>query len=99
MVEVKEKINEKIDIKYPKSYCVVLYNDNTTPMDFVIEVLEEIFDYSEKDAQDKTYEIHEKGSGIIYVCTKEIAESLTSEVQEYSNRFGYSLKCTFELNE
>jgi ATP-dependent Clp protease adaptor protein ClpS len=72
ITEKKKKTLKKI--QEPKQYKVVIYNDNVTPMDFVIALLMSIFRHTEKDAYDITMTVHNTGSGIAGIYNYEIAE-------------------------
>ena len=71
-VEIDEKIKQKIT--EPDLYKVIFLNDNQTPMEFVIDVLVQIFKHSDTTARDLTIKIHEEGSAVVGVYTYEIAE-------------------------
>jgi len=70
------KIDEKITVSLqpPKLWKVVFLNDDKTPMEFVIEVLTEIFKHNQDQAKNITLEIHNTGSAVAGVYTHEIAE-------------------------
>lgn len=96
-IEVVEKIDETIKVQIPGMYKVILHNDNTTTMDFVVAVLTEIFHRSVDDAIIVTQSIHETGQGVAGApYTKEIAEEKTFETLAVARRNGYPLIATFE---
>ena len=64
-VQIDEKIKQKI--AEPNLYKVIMLNDDATPMDFVIDVLVQIFKHSQETARDLTTKIHEEGSEIVGV--------------------------------
>lgn len=74
-------LNKKSKIKNtePKKYKVVFLNDNTTPMDFVVMVLMDIFNHDFETAEKIMLDIHEKGQGIAGVYNFEIAETKHAE--------------------
>lgn len=92
------KIDEKIvtKIKPPKLWKVVFLNDNKTPMEFVIELLSEIFKHSENTAKDITLEIHNTGSGVAGIYSYEIAEHKTIEATHIARANGFPLKIQLE---
>ena len=73
-VEIDEKIKQKI--VEPDLYKVIFLNDNSTPMEFVIDVLIQIFKHSDTTARDLTVKIHEDGSAVVGVFSFEIAEQI-----------------------
>ena len=69
----------KTKIKEPKTFKVIIFNDDTTPMDFVVSVLVSIFNHTEKSATEIMLQIHNEGSGIAGVYNYEIAEQKLAE--------------------
>jgi ATP-dependent Clp protease adaptor protein ClpS len=93
-IAVEEKI--KIDVPTPKLWKVVFLNDDHTPMELVIEILQTIFKHNLKDAQTITMTIHNEGSGIAGIYTHEIAETFALEATNMARRFGSPLKIQIE---
>ena len=77
-------------------FRVYLLNDDYTPMDFVVEVLQRYFRKSETEAMQIMLEAHEKGVGLAGVYTFEIAETKVSEVERRAQEEGYPLRCVLE---
>ena len=75
----KIKITPKKDLTPPPKFKVIFMNDNVTTVDFVIAVLQEIFDHNFDSAQELTVKIHEEGSAMVAVLPFEIAESKAVE--------------------
>lgn len=97
-VDTEIVLDEKIKIKKaePKRYKVIFLNDDTTPMDFVIEVLIEIFKHTEETATGITMEIHTEGSGVVGVYTHEIAEQKAIETTNLARNHGFQLQIRLE---
>lgn len=96
-IEIVERIEDTIKVNIPNMYKVILHNDDTTTVDFVIEVLVRIFHRSLEDAIELTRTIHETGQGIAgSPYTKEIAEEKTLETLAASRANNYPLTATFE---
>lgn len=96
-IEVIEKIEEQIKVYIPKMYKVILHNDNTTTVDFVVHVLMRIFHKKLEDALVLTQTIHETGQGIAgSPYTKEIAEEKTLETIAIARANNFPLVATFE---
>ncbi|MCI9007233.1 MAG: ATP-dependent Clp protease adaptor ClpS [Lachnospiraceae bacterium] len=87
---VKEQTRSKI--KIPRQYQVLIYNDDFTPMDFVVDVLMQIFD---KDAQTATMlmlSVHEGSSAVAGVYPRDIAYTKAAEAVQWARQEGYPLK-------
>ncbi len=86
----------KTKVKEPKLWNVVLHNDNVTTMEFVLQVLVEIFDYNEADAMALMLRIHEQGAGIAGTYVYEIAEHKAEHVMAAARKFEFPLAVTIE---
>jgi ATP-dependent Clp protease adaptor protein ClpS len=84
------------EVKLPPMYRVVLINDDYTPMDFVIEILQTFFRMSHDRATQVMLHVHTRGKGVCGVFTFEIAETKVAQVNEYSRQSEHPLKCTME---
>ncbi len=84
---------EKVKVKKPSMYAVVLINDDYTPMEFVIYVLQTIFKKTYEDAKKIMLLVHTKGKGICGVYTLDIAETKASQVIEFSRINQHPLEC------
>ncbi len=83
-------------LKKPSLYRVVLINDDFTPMEFVVEVLESIFGMERSQATRVMLEVHTKGKGICGVYTFEIAETKVAQVTTIAQQQQHPLLCTME---
>jgi ATP-dependent Clp protease adaptor protein ClpS len=83
-------------VKQPPLYNVVLLNDDYTPMEFVVDVLERFFRMDRSGATRVMLEVHTRGKGICGVFTYEIAETKVAQVMTYSRDNQYPLMCTLE---
>jgi len=92
------QLDEKISIKHtePEDFKVVFLNDDTTPMEFVIEVLREIYKHTQETAEKITLTIHTEGSGIVGTYTHEIAESKANETVDLARNHGFQLQVRLE---
>lgn len=97
-VDVDVILDEKIKVVNvePKRFKVIFLNDDTTPMEFVISLLIEIFKHSEQTAQELTIKIHTEGSEVVGVYTHEIAEQKASETVLNARQHGFSLQVRLE---
>jgi len=83
-------------LKKPPLYQVILLNDDYTPMDFVVEVLELIFGMDRQKATRVMLEVHTKGKGRCGVFTYEIAETKIAQIGSYSQQHQHPLLSTLE---
>lgn len=74
-------------------YQVTMYNDDITPMEFVIEVLEHYLSYSVSEAVQKMAQIHKLGSSGIYASSEEAANSVSTLINDAAKSKGYPLTC------
>ena len=82
--------------KKPSLYKVLLLNDDYTPMEFVVHILEKFFAKSREDAEEVMLHVHRHGVGICGVFTFEVAETKVAQVIEFSRRHQHPLQCTME---
>ena len=83
-------------VKQPPLFRVVLLNDDYTPMEFVVDVLERFFRMDRETATRVMLEVHMKGKGVCGVFTYEIAETKVAQVVGYSRDNQHPLMCTLE---
>ncbi len=88
--DVTEKTQE------PRKYACVLHNDDYSTMEFVIEVLTEIFRKTHDEAVEIMLHVHHRGQGVAGVYSYEIAETKSAQVQDRAQAQGYPLKCSVE---
>jgi len=94
-LEVEES---KPKLKRPPMYKVLLLNDDYTPMDFVVHILEEFFGLDREKATHVMLTVHTKGKAVCGVYTREVAETKVTQVNEYARRHEHPLLCTMEAN-
>ena len=82
--------------KRPPFYKVVLLNDDYTPMDFVVTILESIFRKTHEEAIDVMMQVHQKGAGVCGIFTRDVAETKVDQVIEYARLNDYPLQCVVE---
>ncbi len=83
-------------LKKPTLYKVILLNDDYTPMEFVVVVLEKFFRKNREEATQIMLHVHQKGMGICGVFTREIAETKVRLVTVFSSENLHPLQCTME---
>jgi ATP-dependent Clp protease adaptor protein ClpS len=80
----------------PPLYKVMLLNDDYTPMEFVVHVLERFFGVSHQHAVELMLTVHRKGVAVVGVFSFEIAETKVTQVMDYARRHQHPLQCTME---
>ncbi len=83
-------------LKQPPLYRVVLINDDFTPMEFVVEILESVFGMERTRATQVMLEVHTKGKGVCGVYNFEIAETKVAQVMGIAEQHQHPLLCTME---
>lgn len=86
----------KPKLRRPPLFKVLLLNDDYTPMEFVVQVLETFFSMSREKATQIMLHVHTRGVGVCGVFTRDIAETKVSQVNDYSRSHQHPLMCTME---
>ena len=94
--DTQELVLEKTRVERPPLYKVLLLNDDFTPMDFVVEILQRFFRKGTDESVRIMLEVHHRGSGVCGVFTREIAETKVEQVTAYARQHNHPLKCIFE---
>ena len=82
--------------KKPSNYKVLMLNDDYTPMEFVVDVLQHIFQKNREEATQIMLHVHQKGVGVCGVYTYEIAETKVTQTVDYARKNQHPLQCTLE---
>ncbi len=83
-------------VALPPLYKVVILNDDYTPMDFVVLVLERFFNKNREEATRIMLHVHQRGVGVCGVYTREVAETKVRQVTSFSGENQHPLQCTLE---
>lgn len=86
----------EVRVQRPSMYKVILHNDDYTPMDFVTDILERVFNKNHADATEIMLTIHYKGYAVCGLFPYEIAETKVAQVTEAARDQEYPLQCTLE---
>lgn len=86
----------KPKLRRPPLFKVLLLNDDYTPMEFVVQVLETFFAMNREKATQIMLHVHTRGRGVCGVYTKDIAETKVSEVNDFARSHQHPLMCTME---
>jgi ATP-dependent Clp protease adaptor protein ClpS len=87
---------QRSKLKPPPMFKVMLLNDDYTPMEFVVDVLEHIFSMDRTSATRVMLEVHTRGKGVCGVYTYEIAETKVAQTTTYARQHQHPLLCTME---
>lgn len=83
-------------VKKPSMYKVLLLNDDYTPMEFVVHVVEKFFNKNRQEATDVMLHVHRRGVGVCGIFTYEIAETKVAQVMDFARANEQPLQCTME---
>jgi ATP-dependent Clp protease adaptor protein ClpS len=89
-------IDKQNDLDEPPLYKVLLHNDDYTSMEFVISILEQIFQKNREEAIRIMLNVHEQGIGVAGIYTKEICETKIAVVHDLARRNEFPLRCSME---
>ena len=92
----KTETKETTELKEPKKYKVYLLNDDFTTMDFVVDILCDVFHKSYEEAVNIMLMIHKQGKGLCGIYTYEIAETKVDQVHRLARAHQFPLKATME---
>jgi ATP-dependent Clp protease adaptor protein ClpS len=95
-LSTKHELEGELSLMEPKQYVVFLLNDDYTSMDFVIDVLMNIFHKNYQEAEQIMLDIHKKERGVCGVYTYEVAETKVMQVSKLAREQGFPLKATME---
>lgn len=89
-------VQSKPKTKKPAMYKVLMLNDDYTPMEFVVHVLERFFSKSREEATTIMLHVHRRGVGVCGVFTFEVAETKVAQVMDFARRHQHPLQCIME---
>src|SRR3954463_1682090 len=89
-------VKAKPKTKKPSMYKVLMLNDDYTPMEFVVHILERFFAKSREEATRIMLHVHRRGVGICGVYTYEVAETKVTQVMDFARQHQHPLQCTLE---
>ena len=89
-------LDTKPKTKKPSMYNVLLLNDDYTPMEFVVMILERFFGLTHAQAFDIMITVHKKGLAVVGVCSYEVAETKVAQVMDCARQHQHPLQCTME---
>jgi ATP-dependent Clp protease adaptor protein ClpS len=89
-------VKARAKTKKPSLYKVLMLNDDYTPMEFVVHVLERFFGKNQQEATQIMLHVHRRGVGVCGVFTFEVAETKVNQVIDYARRHQHPLQCTLE---
>lgn len=96
---IKLATKTRVQTKKPSMYRVLILNDDYTPMEFVVLILERYFHKSREQATRIMLHVHQKGVGVCGVFTYEVAETKVAQVMDLARRNEHPLQCTMEKED
>ena len=93
------KERQKIDLKEPRRYKVIIYNDDFTTMEFVVMILKQVFFKSEEEAQALMLQVHHSDKAVVGIYSYDIAVSKANKATSMARENGYPLRLTIEKEE
>lgn len=92
-------VARKVKTERPRLWKILMHNDDYTTMEFVVHILQKLFQKTRPEAQAIMLEIHTRGLGVCGIFTYEVAESKKEKAMKYARESGHPLKCTLEPAE
>lgn len=89
-------VKTRTKTKKPSMYKVLMLNDDYTPMEFVVHVLESFFGKDREEATQIMLHVHHRGVGVCGVYSYEVAETKVTQVIDYARKHQHPLQCTLE---
>ena len=96
--EESELATERVVTPPPPLYKVLLLNDDYTPMDFVIHVLQRFFQMGREQATMVMLKVHNEGAGLAGIYPKDLAETKVHQVRDFAREHQHPLQCVMEEN-
>jgi ATP-dependent Clp protease adaptor protein ClpS len=87
---------QDVSVRIPNMYAVVMFNDDYTTMDFVVDVLVRVFHHNSMEASNIMMDIHQKGQGTAGIYTYDIAVTKKAQADQLSAEKGFPLKLTVQ---
>lgn len=86
----------RVETRKPSLYKVLMLNDDYTPMEFVVHVLQRFFRMGIEDATRVMLHVHQRGVGVCGIFTYEVAETKVTQVMDFAKQHQHPLQCTLE---
>ncbi|MFT7823959.1 MAG: ATP-dependent Clp protease adaptor ClpS [Sulfurimonas sp.] len=99
MPKIEEEMETSLRVEEPRMFKVLLHNDDYTSMDFVVDVLMNIFHKNAAEAEKIMIQIHEKGIGVCGVYSYEIAQTKAEQVRQKAKQSEFPLLATIEEDQ
>lgn len=87
---------ERINLREPRRYKVIIYNDDFTTMDFVVKLLMEIFHKSQSESESLMLQVHQSGQGVVGIYTYDIARTKVDRASEMAREEGFPLRLVYK---
>ena len=90
-------IEEKVEVRRPNLYKVLMLNDDCTPMDFVVLIVQNIFGKSLEESTSIMLEVHNNGKGVAGIYTYDVARTKVKQVHSLAKKNQYPLQCILDV--
>jgi len=95
--EFQEYLEDSTEISEPQRFRVLLHNDDYTTMEFVVEILESVFNKNAPEANQIMLNVHKQGIGVCGIFTAEVAETKVAIVHHLARQQKFPLRCSMEI--
>ena len=92
-------VEDNLDVDEPKRFKVLLHNDDYTTMEFVVMVLEDVFNKTTAEAHEIMLKVHKEGVGVCGIYCFEVADTKAQKVEQIAHKEGHPLKVSVEEDE
>jgi len=94
--QIKITVKRRLKLQEPPMFRVILLNDDYTTMEFVVEVLVNVFHKTEAQATQIMLDVHRQGKGVCGIYAQDIAITKVNQVRQMAKQYSFPLQCSFE---
>lgn len=98
-IELFPRIEDEVEVRKPNMYRVVLLNDDFTPMEFVVWILQAVFHKAHAEATQIMLTVHHRGKGVCGIFSYDVARTKAAQVHKLAEQNEHPLKCVLEVVE
>lgn len=97
--ETSLREKQRTDLREPRKYRVIIYNDDFTTMDFVVKILTQVFFKTSEEAERLMLQVHETGKSVVGLYSYDMAVSKVQKATQMARKAGFPLRLTYEPEE